>query len=135
LVRIINEAISIETLARRTAYSMAQIVNETLGISTSVERLGTMKRIISESVSLSELVKTPLKILLRINEELSIGPIVHGGQLAFSHLSEVIVHVVYGLVTRGGDTVKTSDKTETVRGEDRSKTVKTYKTDDTIRSD
>jgi len=123
LVRIINEAISIETLARRTAYSMAQIVNETLGISESIERLGTMKRIVSESISLSELIKTPLSLIVRINETLNLGPIVHGGQLAFSHLTEAIAYVIYGLVKKER-TVRTSDKSKTVRGEDPTGTVR-----------
>ena len=47
----------------------------------------------------------------------------------------IVGFVLGGLVTEGGDTVKTSDKTKTVRGGDISKTVKTYKTDDTIRGD
>ena len=50
-------------------------------------------------------------------------------------VSNIVGFVLGGLVTEGGDTVKTSDKTKTVRGGDVSKTVKTYKTDNTIRSD
>jgi hypothetical protein len=123
LVRMINEAISIETLARRRAYSMAQIVNETLGISELPTRFGTMKRIVSESISISELAKAPLSLVIRINETLNLGPIVHGGQLAFSHLTEALAYVVYGLVKKEG-TVRTSDKTKTVRGEDPTGTVR-----------
>jgi len=81
-----------------------------------------MKRIVSETLSLPELVKTPLRILLAINEGMNI-------------VSNIVGFVLGGLVTEGGHTVKTSDKTNTVRGADKSKTVKTYKTDDTIRSD
>ena len=82
-----------------------------------------MKRIVSESISISELAKAPLSLVIRINETLNLGPIVHGGQLAFSHLTEALAYVVYGLVKKEG-TVRTSDKTKTVRGEDPTGTVR-----------
>ena len=63
-------------------------------------------------------------MVIRINEQLSLGPIVHGGQLAFSHLTEVIAFVQAGLVTIGGGIMRTSDKTKTVRTTDKSKTVR-----------
>ena len=120
---MINEAISIETLARRRAYSMAQIVNETLGISESISRFNALSRYVGESISVSEIAKAPLSLVIRINETLNLGPIVHGGQLAFSHLTEALAYVVYGLVKKEG-TVRTSDKTKTVRGEDPTGTVR-----------
>jgi hypothetical protein len=90
---------------------MVQIVNESLGLSDLPTRFGTMKRIVSESVSLSELVKTPLNLVIKINEGMSIA-------------SNIVGFVLAGLVTIGGGVMRTSDKTKTVRTTDKSKTVR-----------
>ena len=92
-----------------------------MGISESISRFGTMKRVVSESISLSELVKTPRAIKIWINESIS---------MIESKFSQI-----YGAIVDGGKTVGTHDTTNTTRGSDVSKTVKTYKTDKTIRSD
>ena len=47
---------------------------------------------------------------------------------------ESLVQRIFGSVVDGGKTVGTHGTTNTTRGGDTTKTVKTYKTDDTIRS-
>ena len=100
---------------------MVQIVNETLGISENINRLGTMKRLVSESLSLSEVITRLGNMNRFVNEGLS--------------FIESIIEKIFGATVEGGKTVGTHDTTNTTRGSDVSKTVKTYKTDNTIRSD
>jgi len=123
MVRVINEIIQIPTLAINQFYSMVQIVSESLGISDLPTRFGAMKRIVSETLSLPELVKTPLSLVIKINEQVAIGLVAHG-QMAFSHIGEAIAFVLHGLVTIGGGIMRTGDKIKTVRTTDKSKTVR-----------
>jgi hypothetical protein len=111
MVRVINEILQIPSVAINQFYSMVQIVNESLGISDLPTRFGTMKRIVSESLSLPELVKTPLKLVIIIGEGMNI-------------VSNIVGFVLTGLVTIGGGIMRTSDKTKTVRTTDKSKTVR-----------
>jgi hypothetical protein len=78
-----------------------------------------MKRLVSESISLSESATRLGSLLRPVNEGLS--------------LIESAIQKVFGAVVDGGKTVSTHDRTRTTRGGDTSKTVKTYKTDNTTR--
>jgi hypothetical protein len=80
-----------------------------------------MKRSVSESLSLSEAITRFGTMKRFVNEGLSI--------------IESTVQRVFGAIVDGGKTVSTHDRTGTTRGGDTSKTVKTYKTDKTIRSE
>jgi hypothetical protein len=118
MVRVINEILQIPSVATSTFYSMVQIINESLGISDLATRFGTMKRIVSESLSLPELIKTPLKILLAINEGMSIS-------------SGIVSSILAGLVTVGR-VLRTSDVTKKGKTTDKTLTGKTYKRGKTI---
>ena len=84
-----------------------------------MNRLGTMFRIVYETLQTSEVINR-LKAMTRfINEGINIA--------------EDKLQRVFGSVVDGGKTVGTHDTTITTRGSDVSKTVKTYKTDETIR--
>ena len=78
-----------------------------------------MLRKVSEPLQTSEEVNRLKDITRFINEGINIA--------------EDKLQRVFGSVVDGGKTVGTHDTTTTTRGSDVSKTVKTYKTDETIR--
>jgi hypothetical protein len=78
-----------------------------------------MFRIVSETLQISEVASSLRVIMVWVNE---------GINIAEDKLSQI-----YGAVVDGGKTVSTHDKTKTTRGGDTTRTVKTYKTDETVR--
>ena len=131
MVRIINETLEISTNSIKQLYLLVHVVNESLHISETSHKITGLLRFINESLSLSES-PIPLKTIIRaINESLS---------LSETHLKYGLFGAVkvIGRVIRtlgGSNKVSSANKTNITRSGGKSGTVKTYKTDKTIRSD